>query len=296
MEPGAAHPRHRIPAPALIILAATLWGLIGIMAKWAVLEGVTPIDIAFWRALIAWGLFTAHARLADVRFPRGRDLLITIGFGLLGVTAFFGTYQLAIAAGGAGLASVLLYTAPMFVALLGWVVLGERVRRPVLVAASVSVAGVGLISLGGQEVSLSPTALGWGLAAGFTYSLYYIFGKSFFHRYHPAALLAIAFPVGALGLLPLVRSVPETTTAYGLLLAIGAVSTYVAYLVYSAGLRRLPAARASVIASVEPVVATGLAAWLFGERLSPLALVGAALVVGSGALLSVFDDGHPTVE
>ena len=78
----------------------------------------------------------------------------------------------------------------------------------------------------------------------------------------------------------------------GSLVAIAVLSTYLAYLAYSAGLRHLPATRASVIASLEPVVAAGLAAAIFGERLSALALAGAALVVGA-ALLGLDRLGAP---
>ena len=62
---------------------------------------------------------------------------------------------------------------------------------------------------------------------------------------------------------------------------------YLADPAYRAGLRDRPATRAGVIASLEPVVAARLAALLFGERLSPLALGGAALVIGAALLLSL---------
>jgi drug/metabolite transporter (DMT)-like permease len=62
------------------------------------------------------------------------------------------------------------------------------------------------------------------------------------------------------------------------------LSTYLAYLLYYAGLRRTEASRAVVIATIEPVVAAGLAALLFGERLGWWGLTGAALVVSASVL------------
>ena len=132
-----------------------------------------------------------------------------------------------------------------------------------------------------------PGILGWGLLSGLTYALYYLMGKRFFGRYTPAAIYAVALPVGAIGLAPLVPFADKTPVTWALLAAIAVLCTYLAYLAYGVGLRQLPATRASVIASLEPVVAAGLAAILFGERLSPAALLGAAMVVGSALALSL---------
>ncbi|MEF2278753.1 EamA family transporter [Deinococcus sp. YIM 134068] len=277
-----------VPAPLLILVAAVLWGLLGILGKNAQAAGVGALEVALWRAVLAGGLYALHAGVTRARLPRGRDLLVTAIFGILGVSVFYGSYQLAVRAGGASLASVLLYTAPAFVALLGWGLLRERPGWREAAAIAGTLAGIALISLGGgQGVNVTGAALGWGLIAGFTYSLYYLYGKAFFGTYAPHALLAVALPVGALGLLPFVTFSAKTPGAWASLVAIAVFSTYLAYLAYGAGLRRLPATRASVIASLEPVVAAGLAALLFDERLSPTALLGAALVIGAALSLSV---------
>lgn len=292
---GAA---RRVPAPLLILTAAVLWGLLGILGKQAQAAGVGALEVAFWRAALGGGLFVLHAALTRSPLPRGRDLLVTVGFGLVGVSVFYAAYQLAVQAGGASLASVLLYTAPAFVALLGWGLLRERLGRREVLAVAGTLGGIALISLGGgQGVNVTAAALAFGLLSGLTYSLYYLYGKAYFDRYAPTALYAVALPVGALGLLPFVDWVPKTSGAWSSLGAIAVLSTYLAYLAYSAGLRRLPATRASVIASLEPVVAALLAAALFAEQLSALALLGAALVIGAALSLSVEKKtAHPAGE
>ncbi|GAA5437161.1 EamA family transporter [Deinococcus aquaticus] len=293
-----AAPRALIPAPLLILTAAVLWGLLGILGKQAQAAGIAPLEVAFWRAALAGGLYALHTAVIRAPLPRGRDLLVTAAFGVAGVSVFYGSYQLAVRAGGASLASVLLYTAPAFVALIGWAAWRERLGRREALAIGGTLGGIGLISLGGgQGVTVSPAALGLGLTAGFTYSLYYIYGRAFFDRYAPPALLAVALPVGAVCLLPFVTFSAKTAPAWGSLIALSFFSTYLAYLAYSAGLRRLNATRASVIASLEPVVAAALAAALFGERPAPLALLGAALVIGAALLLSLQPaEKHPPVE
>lgn len=286
-------------APLLILTAAVLWGLLGIFGKQAQAAGVGPLEVAFWRAVLGGALFALHAVLTRSAIPRGRDLLVTAAFGVVGVSVFYGAYQLAVRSGGASLASVLLYTAPAFVALLGWLFLRDRLGRRELLAVGGTLGGIALISFGGGEgVTASGAALAWGLLSGFTYSLYYLYGKAFFGRYSPAALFAVALPVGALGLLPFLSFTPKTGGAWLSLGGLALLCTYLAYLAYSAGLRHLPATRASVIASLEPVVAAGLAALVFGERLSPLALLGAALVIGAALSLSVEgpQEAHPAIE
>ncbi len=275
-------------APLLVLVAAVLWSLLGIFGLLAGEGGASALEVALWRAVLGAGLFGAHAVVTRAPWPRGRDLALTIAFGVVGVAVFYGANQLAVRAGGASLASVLLYTAPAFVAVLSWRFLGQRLGVGEVVAVCATIVGIALISLGGgQRVVVDAASLGWGVAAGFCYSLYYIVGTVYFAKYAPSSVLTIAMAVGAVGLLPFAGAALPSTGALLPVLGIGVLCTYAAYLAYSAGLRRLAATRASVIASVEPVSASLLAAWLFGERLSWLGAVGAGVVVLAALRLSV---------
>lgn len=263
-----------------LLLAAFLWGLIGPVSRLAFQEGLTPLAVAFFRAGIAWVFFGLHALLLrQVRVER-RDALPLLLFGLVGVSLFYGSYQLAVVYGGAALASVLLYTAPAWVALLSLVVLKEPLDRTGLLAVALTLLGVGLMGVGGGSgVRVLSLALFFGLLSGFTYALYYIFGKLYLPRYATPTLFLYALPVGALGLLPWVEFAPLSPRAVGALLFLGVFSTYGAYLAYYAGLKRLPATRASVVATLEPVVANLFAFLLFREVLSLWAYLGAGLVL-----------------
>ncbi|MCS6868524.1 MAG: DMT family transporter [Thermus sp.] len=270
-----------------LLLAAFLWGLIGPVSRMAFQEGLPPLLVAFFRAVIAWAFFGLHALWARQVRVAAKDLPALFLFGLVGVSLFYGSYQLAVGYGGAALASVLLYTAPAWVALLSFLVLREPLDRQGLLAVALTLLGVGLMGLGGgSEVRAGPLALLFGLLSGFTYALYYIFGKLYLPRYATPTLFLYALPVGALGLLPFVDPVPLRPGALGALLFLGVFSTYGAYLAYYAGLKRLPATRASVVATLEPVVANLFAFLLFREVLSPLGYLGAALVL-LAVLLSV---------
>ena len=244
---------------------------------------MAPLEIAFWRAAIAAVLFGAHAAATGgaAALRRARpDLPAFAAFGLVGIGVFYGAYQLAVRSGGAAVASVLLYTAPAWVALLARVVLGERLGGRKLVAVGLTLAGVALVATaGGGAVRLGVAAVAWGLLSGFTYALYYLFGRRYFAVHATPTVFAVALPVGALGLLPFVPFADKSGAAWAAILFIAVVPTYGAYLLYAAGLRRVDATRAATLATLEPVVAAVAAYAVFGERLAPLAYVVSAVVL-----------------
>ena len=170
----------------LILAAAALWGTIGPVARRAFVEGVAPMEVAFWRAVLAWGLFGLHAVLTRQVAVCKRDMPPIFLFAVTGVTLFYGSYQIAVKQGGAALASVLLYTAPAWVAVMSRVFFKENINKAALIALLSTIAGVVLVSSGGGGAALlsaSPLAIVCGLLSGFSYSLYYIFGKYFQDRY-----------------------------------------------------------------------------------------------------------------
>lgn len=277
-----------------VAAAAVLWGMLGPATRFAFAEGVGATEVAFWRAALGAGLFGVHAlAVGRVRIAR-RDLPSVAAFGVFGVAGLLACFSWAVDAGGAALAAILLYTAPVWVALLSWTFLGERITGRKAAALAVASAGVAGIALsGGGAVRMSSAALGWGLASGLAYALYYLFGKRYFALYPTATLFLWALPVGALAMLPLVEWSPKTPAAWGWLAFVAVVPTYLAYVCYSAGLRRVEATRASVVATIEPVVAAVGAYLLWGERLAPAAYLFAGVVL-AGVLLMV--GGAGTVE
>ncbi len=272
-----------------VFCAGVLWGLLGPVSRVALQEGLGPVEIAFWRATIAAVLFGGHAvLLRRVRLAR-RDLPAVAGFGLVGVAFLYGAYFMAVQEGGAALAAVLLYTAPVWVAVLAALFLHERMGARKVAALALAlggVVGIALASGGGGGVRVTPAALGWGLASGWAYALYYLFGKRYFERYETSTIFMYALPVGALAMLPFVEFAPKSATSWAALAFLAVVPTYGAYLFYGAGLKRIEATRAATVATVEPVVAAVAAYFAWGERWSPSGYLFAGLVL-AGVLLMV---------
>jgi drug/metabolite transporter, DME family len=265
----------------LVAGAALLWGSLGPVARIALEAGVAPLELAFWRATIAGGCFALHAAARGRMRVSRRDVPGLLLFALLGVTIFYWSYLRAVEIGGAALAAVLLYTAPAWVALAAGLWLGERLDHRTFAALALTLAGVALVALGGGQGSrVTPAGVAWGLVAGVAYAAYYLFGKRWFARYDAPTLFLYALPLGALALLPAVRFAPKGAAAWSAIVFIAIVPTYIAYLLYAHGLRRIEATRAATVATLEPVVAGALAWMLWRERLGIAGVLGGALVLG----------------
>jgi len=295
LRPAASHASWGY---AFIIAAALLWATIGPAARFALRAGVQPLEISFWRATIGGLLFVLHAIVRRrLRIAR-HDLPAVGGFALLGVTIFYWSYFRAVQLGGAALAAILLYTAPAWVALAAALWLGERLTLRKSLAIASTLAGIALVALGSGSsgvgsASLSATrgtALAWGLLSGLAYAAYYLFGKRYFARYEASTLFAYALPLGAALLLPAVTFAAKSAADWLVLLFLGVVPTYGAYLLYSIGLARVEATRAATVATLEPVAAAALAYVVWGEALRGLGYVGAALVI-AGVLVVATEGG-----
>ncbi len=273
-----------------ILAAAVLWGIIGPLSRLAFAEGVQPMEVAFWRAVLTWLFFAVHAgAIGEIKFAR-RDVPMALLFGLTGVTCFYGFYQMAVRTGGAALAAVLLYTAPAWVAVMSRLFFREAMTPVKLTALVMTLAGVAGVSLGGAGLGMrfTPPAILFGLLSGFCYALYYIFGKHFSDRYSSPNLFLYILPIGATGLLPWVSFVHKTPTAWLALGLLAFLSTYGAYYFYYLGLKYLEPTRAAITATLEPVVAGIVAYFWWDEFFSVTGYVGSILILLS-VLLMVWD-------
>ncbi|MDO9110809.1 MAG: EamA family transporter [Desulfatirhabdiaceae bacterium] len=274
---------------ALIVAAAVLWGMIGPFSRLAFQEGISPMEVAFWRALLAWILFGGHAMIRNEVSLHRKDVPYILVFGVFGVSMFYYFYQMAVKSGGAALAAVLLYTAPAWVIVLSRIFLKESITPAKISAVVLTLIGISAISMGrdaghdGGPVSVS--AIVFGLSSGFCYSLYYIFGKYFSGRYSSYNLFLYVLPIGALGLLPWVTFAPKTPTAWLALISLVIICTYGANSCYYSGLKYLEAGRASITATLEPVVAAAVAFFWWGEVFTLQSYMGSAVILSAVVLM-----------
>lgn len=274
-----------------IVGAAICWSLLGPVSRVALEDGVSPIEVAFWRALLAAIVFGVHSLVIRADLPRRRDLPSILAFALIGGSVFFAAYQFAVAEGGAALASVLLYTAPAWVIVVAAILYSERITIVKMLALVLTLSGVTMIALQGGGSRVPAAAAGWGLLAGVSYASHYIFGKRLFSRHRPELIYALIFPVAALTLVPLTPFVQKSGEAWMAILAVALISTYASFLLYGSGLQRMGAGRASLIATLEPASATLIAYAWWGERFAAAGYAGAALIL-CGVILTLRRPGR----
>lgn len=292
-----------------IFLAAFFWALIGPVARFALENGVNALELAFWRASIGGGLFFLHATVTrDLALRSSRDTATFLLFGAVVMGGFFASHQVAIKTGGAALAAVLLYTAPAFVAVFSRIIFKERFTVIKACAIALSLLGVSAISLSSPDPAILvdaalPDALPpqstfnyigvfFGILAGFLYSTQYIFAKIYLDRYKTHTIYCYCAIAAAVVLFPFVEFSAKTPADWAVVICLGLVCTYGAYLAYCAGIRRLEPTKAAVLATLEPVIATALAWWVWGELFGLGGWFGAGLVI-LAVLILVKDGNRP---
>jgi drug/metabolite transporter (DMT)-like permease len=142
----------------------------------------------------------------------------------------------------------------------------------------------------GSGIDGSPLGIGFGLAAALIYSVYILVGGKVLREEDPLAAAAVvmlaAAAVFGVQMLLQVPAPPTTPTAWAAVIAIALVSTIVAMVGFFAGLRRLGAADAATLSTLEPVVTFVLAALVLGEPVGPLQVLGGGIVRAGGAAIA----------
>lgn len=268
----------------LVFLAASMWGTLGIFATYIYRYGVDSFTMVFWRvlfALIILGLYIA-VFLRENPFTRERPWFYA-AYGLVGVFAFYTLYFYTVKISSVGFAVLLVYTAPAFSVVLGRLIFGEPLTREKMAALFLVLTGVLLVA-GNVDFNVSYLALITGIATGFTYAIYGVLAKFGVRNERPERVLFMTLFFGMLFLAPFSKfSVPTGAIPY--LLGLAFFPTFLGYVLYNYALKEVEVSRASIIATVEPVVAIILAFLLFGEKLTPLQLLGGALIVGASILV-----------
>ncbi len=273
----------------LVLLAASLWATLGVIYNYlAGAYGLPSLAVAGLRAGLG-GLILLAGLLALrpswLRLNR-QALRVVLLYGVFGIALFYATYINAILSVGVAVAAVLLYTAPAWVAMIAWRFLGERLTRTHLVALLLTLAGSALVAQVFQPglLRLNALGIGWGLLSGLTYGLWSVFNKVGVRHTNPWTLQCYGMLVGSIVLLllqplaPLAGALQSPATIFWLLLlALG--PTVGASVAYAAGVRSVPVSVASLMATLEPVLAALLAYLVLGETLGAGQIAGGALIL-----------------
>jgi len=279
-------------AYASILLAAALWGIIGLWNRRLMAAGLSPTSIVMVRNFGGCVLLAVIFAVKDrsvFRVQRAH-LKYFFGTGIISVVLFTICYFSCQKIASLAVASILLYTAPSFVVVLSAILWKEPVTKKKLTALALTLvgcAGVCGLFAGGVTVTLGGILMG--LGSGFFYALYSIFGRYALAHYDSMTVTVWTFLFAGPASLVLLRPAELTALAEPsvALAAAGLVafSTVLAYLFYTKGLSQVEAGKASIMASLEPVVAAMVGVLVFGEPMNAMTAAGIVCVLAGVYIL-----------
>jgi drug/metabolite transporter (DMT)-like permease len=267
----------------LMVLTVLTWA-----GSWIAMKMVVPYIGPFDFVVLRY--VCGGAVLLVVALAMGRPLSMpswgmTVLVGLTQTAAFQGMVQMALVHGGVAKVSLMAYTMPFWVVLLGWALLGERpTRRHWL---GIGLAAIGLICVIepwnhiGDNVSVL-----LGVAGGLFWGVGTVVAKRGFNRHKPDIIAFTGWQmfVGGVAMVPVALAVPQIAPVWNQQLVLGMIYIVLAasaagWLLWLIVVRRVPASVAGMSSLGTPVIA-GLLAWpIFGERPPPIEGLGMVLIL-----------------
>jgi len=286
-----------------VATAALLWAISGPSAKFLFNHGMTPFQLVQLRLTIGLTLLFVWllVRHPDLLRIARQDLLYFFLLGTSGMAMVQFTYLATIARIKVAAAVLLQYLAPVFITLYSVLFARESLTRTTLIAVACSTIGCYLVvgAYSFDLLSMNREGLLYGLSAAIVFAWYSIFGEKGMHRYHPWTVLFYAFLFAALfwnGAGLLWDAAPQPLEAFqhsysagewGLILYIAVLGTMVPFGLYFDGISLIRSTRASITATLEPILAAVTSFLFLGEALAPPQLLGGTLVIVAVIILQL---------
>ncbi|MEM2924063.1 MAG: DMT family transporter [Methanocellales archaeon] len=269
-----------------IALAAVLFGTVGIFVKTINLNVEATV---FYRTSLG-GIFLLFFSLLQGSIssliPKGKKFyLFSMGF-LMAITIY--AYFTAIKTTSFAVAILLLYTAPVFVAVLSNLFLGEKINKITITAICLSILGVLLMVNPFFEIgSIYFTGIAFGLLSGFCYGLEAILSRYLRDSYTGYAQAVWLNFISALIFLPFALDVPIVALFANFfpLILLGLIPTAISFSLYFNGLSKVKASRGIIVLSLEPISGIAIAIAILGESPSIFMLLGGAAIIASVILV-----------
>lgn len=283
---------------AFVLCAGALWGFTGIFVRYFSALGLTSAQTAVCRSASTVLLLALYLLITDRKKLRIRlrDIWLFMLMGLCSVAAFnFCYFNSILKLGSMSVASVLLYTSPVFVTILSAVFFREKITLIKAAAVILTFAGCVLISgVSPDGITLSVSGIAFGIGAGLSYALYSIFGKfALGKNYSPLTVVFYMWLFGFIFTLPLtdavtlVNTIQSSPVSVGLLFLFGLISAVLPYALYTLGLKHVSPATAAILSTTEPCVASVIGVCLYKEPLTFSLCVGFAAIITSVVLVNI---------
>lgn len=301
-----------------VIISAACFATLGPLQTWAFAKGAESLSLLAVRFALAAVVMAAAQAVRDpaaLKVGRG-DLLRFLGLSVTGYGAGSLCYSFALREVGVSVTTVLLYTYPAMVSVIGWLFLKERFPPRRVAAVAMTFVGCALVAgVLSSGVQLSVRGVALGLGAGLGYAIFNVLSFRTLGRTPRLVLMAYTFGISAVGMAVIAAATGSGAAlalwqpqAWLALVAIVAIPTFAAVMLYLGGMRGMGAPQAAVVSTLELPFAVALAAALSmyeplrrtvgltsTEALSPVQLLGAAVVL-AGVVLAEWGSGGVEVD
>ena len=286
------HKKQLIGIP-LVLLAGCLWGLSGVLGQ--LLFQSTDISIGYVstiRMLVSGvGILSICIIKNDssmFAIWKNKNAMIRLFFfAIAGVMSVQYTYFSAIAASNAATGTVLQYTYPILMLLYTALYMKKMPSTQEIFAIISAFLGIVLISTHGNlhTLSISKAALAWGLSSAVAFVIYTVSPQKLHNHYSIFAVTGWGFLLAGILMCIITKSyaVHVSFTPYSALLvtAIAIFGTLIQFLIYGFGVRLLGNVKASLFATVEPVVSAILAFFLANVTFTKIDILGFVCILGA---------------
>lgn len=277
-----------------IMCGAILWGIIGLFVRNLSAAGFTSMQMVAMRTYITATVLIIYLAVTDRQKLKIniKDIGYFIGTGIISFSIFNFCYFTTIKLTSMAAASILLYTAPIMVMIMSVILFKEEINAVKTVSLILAVIGCGLIC-GVDSKGLTIGGFFTGLCSGFCYALYSIFARYALKKYNSITVTVYTFIFASVGVIPFVdfgNMFSIISVNYKLIaeiIAFGIISSTLPYALYTRGLTYTDSGKASVMATLEPAVATLTGIFVFGESIGIWGIAGIILVFGSVIMLSI---------
>jgi len=265
---------------ALTALAPAIWGSTYLVTTEAMPAGY-PVTLAALRALPAGLVLLAVSRCLPPRHWLGRVFVLGgLNFAVFWTLLFVSAYRLP---GGVAATLGSLQTLMVIMLARGW--LGTPVRSGAVAAAVAGILGVALLLIG-PDAALDPVGIAAGLCAAASMAAGTVLSRKWQPPVSALSFTAWQLTAGGLLLVPMALlfepSLPALTPVNLAGLAwLGLIGAAVTYWLWFRGISRLEPGAVSMLAMMSPVSAVALGWFWLHQALTPVQIIGAAIVLGS---------------
>lgn len=269
-----------------ILLTVLCWAVAANVAHDLFMAGINPLELAGTSAMIA----TLGFAILNSFWGGGQTRPMNLKQFTLGLVLVFlvGADYIAIQQLPVAIAIVLLFTSPILVVL--WTAFAARriPSRFVLIALTLSILGVVLVSklLESNLAQVNWFGIGIGLTTAVFFAAYVILSEQLAGTGESVDILLKTYAVASLFWLAyqFTQGLPTpllTPDHFPKVLVVGIVGNLLPYLLFLWSIQRVHAERAAIVATLEPFIAAILAWWWFGQTLTLLQIAGGILIIAA---------------